>query len=477
LQFCYYTDYETTPSVFQYQNIIFTNKTAVYDYFLNTICQKQQKHYFCRKITIFNKTIVVLTVKDIKIQDYTYVLPDERIAKFPLQERDASKLLIYKKGDISESNYRHIAAHIPADSCIFFNNTKVIPARLLFQRAMGGVIEVFCLEPTTELASSMTQQGNAEWTCIVGNAKKWKEGEILSLNTVERSEIPNTCGKGGIELKATIIERNRERFIIQFTWQPMTYTFSEILALIGQVPLPPYLHRSAEASDKERYQTIYAHFEGSVAAPTAGLHFTDNIFDEFKQKHIEPHYVTLHVGAGTFKPVKSEVIGDHDMHAEYFDVNLQTLKILRGCFGKKNIIAVGTTILRTLESLYLMGCKLYLNPQLTLEEATIKQWDAYNTAFEAITPEVAFEALMHWLESQNMERIVAKTQLLIAPPYRIRTINALVTNFHQPQSTLLLLVAAFVGDDWQRLYDYALAHDFRFLSYGDGCLLMRDLDE
>jgi S-adenosylmethionine:tRNA ribosyltransferase-isomerase len=429
-----------------------------------------------------------LTVKDIKIQDYTYVLPDERIAKFPLQERDASKLLIYKKGEISESRYRQIAAHVPTDSCIFFNNTKVIPARLLFQRAMGGVIEVFCLEPTTELASSMTQQGNAEWTCIVGNAKKWKEGEILSLNTVERSEIPHPCGKGGIELKAQIVERNRERFIVQFTWQPMDYTFSEILALMGQVPLPPYLHRAAEESDKERYQTIYAHFEGSVAAPTAGLHFTDTIFDDFRAKQIEPHYVTLHVGAGTFKPVKSEVIGEHDMHAEYFDVSIETLKILlnavksrtlagRAGFEKKNIIAVGTTTLRTLESLYLMGCKLSLNPQLTFDEAAIKQWDAYNTAFESITPEVAFEALIHGLESQNMERIVAKTQLLIAPPYRIRTIDALVTNFHQPQSTLLLLVAAFVGDDWRRIYDYALAHDFRFLSYGDGCLLMRDLDE
>jgi S-adenosylmethionine:tRNA ribosyltransferase-isomerase len=429
-----------------------------------------------------------LIVKDIKIQDYTYVLPDERIAKFPLQERDASKLLIYKKGDISESTYRQIAAHIPADSCIFFNNTKVIPARLLFQREMGGVIEVFCLEPTTELASSMTQQGNAEWICIVGNAKKWKEGEVLSLNTVESSEISHPCGKGVIELKAQIVERNRERFIVQFTWQPTDYTFSEILALMGQVPLPPYLHRAAEESDKERYQTIYAHFEGSVAAPTAGLHFTDNIFDDFKQKHIEPHYVTLHVGAGTFKPVKSEVIGEHDMHAEYFDVSIETLKILlnamksrtlagREGLEKKNIIAVGTTTLRTLESLYLMGCKLSLNPQLTLDEAAIKQWDAYNTAFESITPEVAFEALINGLESQNMERIVAKTQLLIAPPYRIRTIDALVTNFHQPQSTLLLLVAAFVGDDWRRIYDYALAHDFRFLSYGDGCLLMRDFDE
>jgi S-adenosylmethionine:tRNA ribosyltransferase-isomerase len=436
----------------------------------------------------FKTTHTILTVKDIKIQDYTYVLPDERIAKFPLQERDASKLLIYKKGEISESRYRQIAAHIPADSSIFFNNTKVIPARLLFQRAMGGVIEVFCLEPTTELASSMTQQGNAEWKCIVGNAKKWKEGEILCLNTVERSEIPHPCGKGGIELKAQIMERNRERFIIQFTWQPMDYTFSEILALIGQVPLPPYLHRAAEESDKERYQTIYAHFEGSVAAPTAGLHFTDYIFDDFKQKQIVPHYVTLHVGAGTFKPVKSEVIGEHDMHAEYFDVSIETLKILlnavksrtlagRAGFEKKNIIAVGTTTLRTLESLYLMGCKLSLNSQLTLDEATIKQWDAYNTDFESITPEIAFEALIHGLESQNMERIVAKTQLLIAPPYRIRTVNALVTNFHQPQSTLLLLVAAFVGDDWRRIYDYALAHDFRFLSYGDGCLLMRDLEE
>ena len=404
-----------------------------------------------------------MTVKDIKIQDYTYVLPDERIAKFPLQERDASKLLIYEKGTISESTYRHIAECIPADSCIFFNNTKVIPARLLFKRATGAAIEVFCLEPTTELASSMIQQGNSEWKCVVGNAKKWKDDEILSLTT-----------EGGIELKAKIVERIRDSFIIQFSWMPMAHTFSEILALIGKVPLPPYLQRSVEASDKERYQTIYAHFEGSVAAPTAGLHFTDKIFKDFNQKKIEPNYVTLHVGAGTFKPVKSEVIGDHDMHAEYFDISLETLKILRGCFGKRNIIAVGTTSLRTLESLFLMGCKLSLNPQWNLDEAAIKQWDAYNPAFDTIAPLEAFDALIRWLEEGNKERIVAKTQLLIAPPYRIRTINALVTNFHQPQSTLLLLVAAFVGDDWRRIYDYGLAHDFRFLSYGDGCLLIRD---
>jgi S-adenosylmethionine:tRNA ribosyltransferase-isomerase len=418
-----------------------------------------------------------LDVKDIKIQDYSYVLPNERIAKFPLQERDASKLLIYQKGNISESTYRHLADYIPADSSIFFNNTKVIPARLLFQNATGATIEIFCLEPTTELASSMTQQGNAEWLCIVGNAKRWKAGEILSLNT-----------EGGIELKAKMMTRIQERFVIQFTWLPSANTFSEILSFMGQVPLPPYLNRGVEDSDKQRYQTIYAHYEGSVAAPTAGLHFTDNIFDNFKRKKIEPHYITLHVGAGTFKPVKSEVIADHDMHAEYFDMPLKTLKILlnavksptlagREAIGKKNIIAVGTTTLRTLESLYLMGCKISLNPQLTLEEATIKQWDAYETAFETITPLSAFEALIQWVESQNMERIVAKTQLLIAPPYRIRTVNALVTNFHQPQSTLLLLVAAFVGEDWRRIYDYALSNDFRFLSYGDGCLFLRDLDE
>jgi S-adenosylmethionine:tRNA ribosyltransferase-isomerase len=406
-----------------------------------------------------------LTVKDIKIQDYSYVLPDERIAKFPLQARDSSKLLVYKKGVISEDTYRSMAAHLPADSSILFNNTKVIPARLLFKNATGATVEVFCLEPSTESVGN-AENGKVEWTCIVGNAKKWKEGNVLSLNT-----------EGGIELHAQIKTRSRERFIIEFTWQPRTYTFYEILASMGQVPLPPYLQRAVEASDKERYQTIYAHFEGSVAAPTAGLHFTDAIFESFRLKNIEPHYVTLHVGAGTFKPVKSEVIGDHDMHAEYFDVSLETLKILRGCFGQKNIVAVGTTTLRTLESLYLMGCKLSLNPQLTLDEAAIQQWDAYNSAFDTITCVTAFEALIHWLESQNQVRIVAKTQLLIAPPYRIRTVNALVTNFHQPQSTLLLLVAAFVGDDWQRIYDHALANDFRFLSYGDGCLLMPNIHE
>jgi S-adenosylmethionine:tRNA ribosyltransferase-isomerase len=358
----------------------------------------------------------------------------------------------------------------------------VIPARLLFQKATGATIEIFCLEPSTELASSMTQQGNTEWRCVVGNAKRWKEGEVLRLTTIH---VTPNGEEGAIELKAQIKERNHESFIVQFSWLPLEYTFSEILALIGQIPLPPYLHRAAEISDKERYQTIYAHFEGSVAAPTAGLHFTNAIFEDFKFKQITPQYVTLHVGAGTFKPVKSEVIGDHDMHAEYFDVSLDTLKTLlsaaksRTLSGKedlvkKNIVAVGTTSLRTLESLYLMGCKCSLNPQIALEEASIKQWDAYNPTFETITSEVAFEALIHWLESQNMERIVAKTQLLIAPPYRIKTVNALVTNFHQPQSTLLLLVAAFIGDDWRRLYDYALTHNLRFLSYGDGCLLIRD---
>lgn len=404
-----------------------------------------------------------MNVKTIKIQDYTYALPDERIAKYPLDERDASKLLIFKDKNIKENTYRHISNYIPADSLILFNNTKVIPARLNFQRATGANIEIFCLEPVGELTSGMLQKGESLWVCMVGNAKKWKDDEILSLNI------------GDITLTAQIEMRSREGLHVRFKWQPADLSFAEILQSFGQVPLPPYLNRDADAEDRERYQTIYARFDGSVAAPTAGLHFTDRVFEDFKAKNIENQYVTLHVGSGTFKPVKAETIGNHDMHAEYFDVSLKTIEILRGyILAKKNVIAVGTTTLRTLESTFLMGCKLVINDNLTLQDLEIKQWDAYNPDFEDISPEKSLEALAQWIQKQPQnDRIVAKTQLLIAPPYRVRIADAIVTNFHQPQSTLLLLVAAMIGDDWRKIYDYALKNDFRFLSYGDGSILFK----
>lgn len=404
-----------------------------------------------------------MNVKAIKIQDYTYELPDERIAKYPLDERDASKLLIFKEKNIAKNTYRHIGNYIANDSLMLFNNTKVIPARLNFQRATGANIEIFCLEPVGELTSGMLQKGESLWVCMVGNAKKWKDDETLSLNI------------GDITLTAQIEMRSREGLHVRFEWQPADLSFAEILQSFGQVPLPPYLNRDADAEDRERYQTIYARFDGSVAAPTAGLHFTDRVFEDFKAKNIENQYVTLHVGSGTFKPVKAETIGNHDMHAEYFDVSLKTIEILRGyILAKKNVIAVGTTTLRTLESTFLMGCKLVINDKLTLQDLEIKQWDAYNPDFEDISPEKSLEALAQWIQKQPQnDRIVAKTQLLIAPPYRVRIADAIVTNFHQPQSTLLLLVAAMIGDDWRKIYDYALKNDFRFLSYGDGSILFK----
>jgi S-adenosylmethionine:tRNA ribosyltransferase-isomerase len=405
-----------------------------------------------------------MSVKQLKIQDFTYDLPDERIAKYPLEERDASKLLIYRNGSISENTYRNITEVLAPESLVLFNNTRVIPARLQFTKPTGAAIEIFCLEPAGELFGGLTQAGEATWVCMVGNAKRWKDGEILSQTL--------TINGQNVTLIAAVVARASGGFTVRFTWSPSTFTFAEILSEVGQIPLPPYLHRDADDADRERYQTIYARFDGSVAAPTAGLHFTERIFNDFKIKNIKTANVTLHVGAGTFKPVKSETIGEHDMHAEYFDISLETLMLLRGQLGKP-IIAVGTTTLRTLESAFLMGSKLVQNPNLTREQLEITQWDAYESYHAETSVADALSALIKWLHAHELDRIVAKTQLLIAPGYTIRTIDALVTNFHQPQSTLLLLVSALVGDAWRMIYDYALAHDFRFLSYGDGSILYK----
>lgn len=401
--------------------------------------------------------------KDLSIKDFIYELPDERIAKYPLAERDQSKLLVYRDGNISEDIYHHIAAYIPAGSLLIFNNTKVVEARLLFEKPNGGKIEIFCLEPAdiySDVTSAMLQKGKVLWKCLVGGAKKWKEGALIA--TIDPSST--------ITLQAEKIEQLSDHYLIQFSWNKSGLSFAEVLHLAGHIPLPPYLNRAAEETDKERYQTIYAAHDGSVAAPTAGLHFTRNILQTLAAKNIDHSFVTLHVGAGTFKPVKAEHMRDHEMHAEFIDVDAALIKrILQQ--GNKPVITVGTTSLRTVESLYWLGVKTLHDKKIAVSDLTISQWDPYELDVENITVEISLNALLNWMNANKTDRLVTKTQIIIAPGYRFRIIDALVTNFHQPQSTLLLLVSAITGDDWRKIYAYAMENNFRFLSYGDGSLL------
>ncbi len=406
--------------------------------------------------------------RNISINDYTYSLPEERIAKYPLAERDASKLLIYEEGVISEDAYKNIAYHIPEKSLLVFNNTKVVEARLLFQKLTGGIIEIFCLEPHEQYAditSAMLQKGKVLWQCLVGGVSKWKQGQVLEKRIQQDGQE--------IILRAAYIEKRNDSFIIELSWSPNELSFAEVLHHAGAIPLPPYIKRAVEEADSERYQTVYAQADGSVAAPTAGLHFTENIFNSLKEKNIQTDFVTLHVGAGTFKPVKSNTMQEHDMHAEWIDVSKATIEnILKNL--DNNIIAVGTTSLRTIESLYWLGVKQLAvgSKQPTYDSFRIlSQWEAYELAGKNITVKKALESLLQWMDKNNMDRLVTKTQILIAPCYPFKIVKGLVTNFHQPQSTLLLLVAALIGEDWRKVYGYALQNDFRFLSYGDGSLL------
>ncbi len=408
--------------------------------------------------------------KKISIQDYTYHLPEERIAKYPLAERDASKLLIYKDGLINEDKYKNVAAYIPEDSLLVFNNTKVVEARLLFQKPSGGVIEIFCLEPHEQypdITTAMLQKEKVWWNCLVGGASKWKPGQVLEkrIRAAEKE----------ILLTASYIEKKTGSFTIELSWSPSSLSFAEVLHHFGAIPLPPYIKRAVEESDKERYQTVYAHFEGSVAAPTAGLHFTEAVFNELERKNIKKDFVTLHVGAGTFKPVKSDTMEEHEMHAEWMDVSRKTIQNLLDNLDQ-NIIVVGTTSLRTIESLYWLGAKSIINPY----SLQLSQWEPYELTKHNVPVKEALHALLKWMDDNKLERLVTKTQILIAPGYSFKIIDALITNFHQPQSTLLLLVAALIGDDqpsghvgWKKVYDYALNNDFRFLSYGDGSLLWK----
>ena len=399
--------------------------------------------------------------KSLSIKDYTYYLPEDRIAKYPLPERDASKLLIYRNGKIVEDIYKNVDKYLPANSLLVFNDTKVIEARILFKKPTGGVIEIFCLQPAeqySDITEGMMQRGSVFWECMIGGASKWKRGQVLAkkIETVFQEVI----------LQAKYIDKKNDAFVIEFLWNDDSLSFAEVLHHAGAIPLPPYIKREVEKSDAERYQTIYAQHEGSVAAPTAGLHFTGGILKKLKAKNIQTDFVTLHVGAGTFKPVKSETMEGHVMHAEFINISKETIQnILYNLSG--NIISVGTTSLRTIESIYWLGVKIGSGEKNNL---TITQWEPYELN-KNIPVEKALQILLDLMNRKNLKRLITKTQLLIAPSYPVKIANALITNFHQPQSTLLLLIAALIGNDWKKLYDYALKNDFRFLSYGDGCLI------
>lgn len=405
--------------------------------------------------------------KEISIQDFSYELPEHRIAKYPLTKRDESKLLVYRKGKILHDTFLHIADYIPENSLLLFNNTRVVEARILFQKPSGGFIEIFCLEPNSEISDislALQQKGRVFWKCLIGGASKWKKAVVLEKR-FDKGEF--IC-----RVQARFVEKKVDHFIIEFSWQPEEWSFSELLHQIGAIPLPPYIKRKAEESDILRYQTIYALHDGSVAAPTAGLHFTDTIFEKLQEKKIRTEWLTLHVGAGTFMPVKSKKLADHEMHAECIDISMDTIRSIQASL-QCTIIPVGTTSLRTLESLYWMGVKSSLDPSIAPDQIGISQWESYELTSRKISPVESIQALIEWMSINRLDRLISSTRLLIAPGYSVRMASGIITNFHQPQSTLLLLIAALIGDDWKKVYAYALDHQFRFLSYGDGSLLLR----
>jgi S-adenosylmethionine:tRNA ribosyltransferase-isomerase len=400
-------------------------------------------------------------IKNISIGHYNYHLPDELIAKYPLPKRDGSKLLVYRQGEITERQFHEIEQLIPPKSLMVFNNTKVIRARLEFFKNTGARIEVFCLEPhqPSDYSQAFAQTSQCQWSCIVGNVKKWKEGIIEKKVKMPQGEVSIT-----VKRLSTL---NGEH-IIEFKWNNPNITFGELLESQGNIPIPPYLNRDAEDSDLKTYQTIYSKNEGSVAAPTAGLHFTNEVLNALQKRQITLHEVTLHVGAGTFKPVKSNEIGGHPMHPEHFLITTETIPILISHLGK--ITAVGTTTVRTLESLYWLGVKL-LSSQ-NHPELELGQWECYELPQQVPLEDALLALHARVLESGN-PYVMAATSIMIAPGYSFKMVDRLITNFHQPKSTLLLLIAAFIGDDWKNIYQFALDHQFRFLSYGDSNLLLR----
>lgn len=400
--------------------------------------------------------------KHIRISEYNYPLPEERIAKFPLPVRDQSKLLVYRQGAVTEDVFTSLPKYLAKDSLMIFNNTKVIQARLHFRKETGALIEVFCLEPVqpNDYALNFQQTEHAAWLCMIGNLKKWKEGPLHRELTVKEHPLTLTATRG--ECQGT-------SHWVDFSWNNSEVTFADILEVFGELPIPPYLNRETQESDKETYQTVYSKIKGSVAAPTAGLHFTPRVLDTLRKKGVDLEELTLHVGAGTFKPVKSEEIEGHEMHTEYISISRSTLRKLIG--HNACAIAVGTTSVRTLESLYHIGVTLAANPQVTEEELHVRQWQPYEK-YDEIPPVVALQKILDYLDYNGMETLHTSTQIIIAPGYDYKIVKAMITNFHQPQSTLLLLVSAFVKGNWRTIYYYALSHDFRFLSYGDSSLLI-----
>jgi S-adenosylmethionine:tRNA ribosyltransferase-isomerase len=398
----------------------------------------------------------------IRIEDFTYNLPDEKIAKYPLPNRDDSQILIFRNKSISGSVFSNLTDLLPENAFMVFNNTKVVPARLFFRKESGAVIEIFCLEPynPVEYNLSFASTAKCSWICVVGNNKRWKSGS-LKYDASGHKELE------GYDLTATKIGPYEDMFIIEFRWKN-DITFSQLIETCGKVPIPPYLRRDSEESDTERYQTLYAKMRGSVAAPTAGLHFTEKLLSDIDKKGIKRSELSLHVGAGTFQPVKSEYISDHLMHSEPFSVTIDFLRDLRDRIGKNKVIAVGTTSARCLESLYYLGiqCIKYRKPE------NVAQWEPYEEREETGSKD-SINALVLWLEKENMNVLTARTRIIIVPSYKFRITDILITNFHQPQSTLVLLIAAFIGEKWRDVYNYALNNNFRFLSYGDSSILFR----
>lgn len=404
-------------------------------------------------------------VQNISIKDYTYTLPEEQIATYALPDRDHSRLLIWKNGKITDEQFYHLPDNLPSGSMLVFNNTRVIRARLFFRKRTGAKIEIFCLEPLypAEYTQSFSQTESCRWKCIVGNLKKWKDEVLVQKLEIDGKQVNFRAEK--------IQELGNNAIEIQFSWDNSLFTFADLLDFSGNIPIPPYLNRESEEIDLTSYQTVYSKIKGSVAAPTAGLHFTEAIFEALKKKNISCEELTLHVGAGTFQPVKSETIGEHDMHTEHFIVSRDFIDGLAAFKGK--IIAVGTTSVRTLESLYYIGCKVITNPKINLTNLAVNQWEPYNEPKINYSRSEAFEALSAWMSDHHLTELNSSTQIIILPCYNFQVISGMVTNFHQPQSTLLLLVAAFIGEDWKKIYEHAIINNYRFLSYGDSNLYLK----
>lgn len=411
---------------------------------------------------------MIKEVQNISIEDYNYLLPEERIAKYPLSERDASKLLVLRDNKLQSSHFKNIGEYLPKDSLLIFNETKVVRARLQFTKESGAAIEIFCLEPISgngDYQLAFSSKSPSVWKCLVGNSRRWKDGTRLS------QRVDKSLSQQETVLYAERLEKNDNYSVIQFSWEPEHLSFAEILEAAGEIPLPPYLHREAEESDRERYQTVFARYEGSVAAPTAGLHFTNDLINDLKSSGVAFEEVTLHVGAGTFRPVSSETIGEHEMHSETIVVRKSCIENLaRNC--NKTIIPVGTTSMRTIESLFWIGIML-MEEGFDERKIHLDQWFPYKERESLPSAELSLSAILEYLNQHDMTELHASTALMIAPSCSINVAKALITNFHQPKSTLLLLVSALIGDKWKEVYQYALDNGFRFLSYGDSCLFLR----